>query len=390
MDLKNKTILILSPQRWGKMFISKHHYAIALANRGNKVYFLNPPDDPIPAEGGIVIKESGIHQNLKLVEQKLYFPYNLKFHALPVFHLLMRRQVKRVLKKIGEPVDIVWSFEIGHFYPFRFFPENTFKIFHPVDEPLSKEAIDSAEGSHIIFSVTREILDKYAHLSAPRHFINHGLAKEFMTNSQNGTGRPNGIRVGFSGNLLRNDIDRGILLTIVKENPSVTFEFFGSYKPGDSNIGGSVDESQQQFIGQLQSSPNVRLHGAINVQSLATALQGMDMFLICYDVERDQSKGTNYHKVMEYLSTGKTIVSNNITTYKDQPSLVQMIMERNNNEALPALFSRVAANLQEYNGPALQKGRVDFAMDNTYDKQVDRIEKIIMAFSSKSGRTDDR
>ena len=42
--LKGKTILILSPQSWGKMFVSKHHYAIGLAKKGAVVYFLNPPD----------------------------------------------------------------------------------------------------------------------------------------------------------------------------------------------------------------------------------------------------------------------------------------------------------------------------------------------------------
>ena len=41
----------------------------------------------------------------------------------------------------------------------------------------------------------------------------------------------------------------------------------------------------------------------------------MDAFLICYDVEKDQSKGTNYHKVMEYLAYGRPIVSNYVSRY---------------------------------------------------------------------------
>jgi len=39
----NKTIFILSPQPWGKMHISKHHYAIELAKKGNLIYYFNPP-----------------------------------------------------------------------------------------------------------------------------------------------------------------------------------------------------------------------------------------------------------------------------------------------------------------------------------------------------------
>ena len=64
----------------------------------------------------------------------------------------------------------------------------------------------------------------------------------------------------------------------------------------------------------------------------------MDAFLICYDVLKDQSKGTNYHKVLEYVSTGKIIVANNISTYENEPALVQMVKERDSNDKLPVLL----------------------------------------------------
>jgi len=38
-ELRNKTIIILSPEKWGKMMLSKHHYAIELAGMGNIVFF---------------------------------------------------------------------------------------------------------------------------------------------------------------------------------------------------------------------------------------------------------------------------------------------------------------------------------------------------------------
>lgn len=44
-SFNNKTILIISPEPWGKMMISKHHYALELAKLGNEVYFLNPPNN---------------------------------------------------------------------------------------------------------------------------------------------------------------------------------------------------------------------------------------------------------------------------------------------------------------------------------------------------------
>lgn len=394
--LQGKRILILSPQNWGKMFVSKHHYAIELARRGNTVYFLDPPEqgnsnlgEPVRVTampGTTPVHHSGMQPdagNLYLVRHKLWFPYILKFHALPLFHAGMRRHLKKVLKAIGEPIDIVWSFDLGNLYPLKYFPRVPLKIFHPVDEPLNPAAFESARGADVIFSVTTEILDKYKQFGLPAYFINHGVGTDFLP--PDGTAarrRPGPVRIGFSGNLLRNDIDRPTFLQIVRENPAVQFECWGSYKDGESNIGGVTNDETRQFIAGLQSSSNVVLHGPVPSDRLAKEIHGMDGFLICYDIKKDQSAGTNYHKVMEYMSTGKVIVSNNITTYRHRPDLVQMIPGREDNQELPALFRRVAAECDEFNSPELISKRIAFARDNTYQRQVQRIEAVLDQLAS--------
>jgi hypothetical protein len=376
--LTNKTILILSPQSWGKMFISKHHYAIELARRGNRVYFLNPPE--YGSEGlkkGIQIVPSGIEDGLWLISHRLWFPYLLKFHALPVFHAGMRIQLKRILKKIGQPVDIIWSFDLGNLCPLNFFGEHSYKIFHPVDEPLSPTAIDAATGSDIIFSVTHEILEKYKSFPAPKHFINHGISPEFLLSADTGRIKGDPVRVGLAGNLLRADIDRKALLDIATGNKEVIFECWGSYATGQSNIGGGEDKDTVDFIGKLKAQPSVILHGAVPAAELAKGFRRMDAFLICYDIKKDQSGGTNYHKIMEYLSTGKVIISNNVTTYKDMPDLMQMTLERDNNDRLPGLFRNVIGGLDGHNSPNRQQERIRFALSNTYEMQLERIGHFI-------------
>lgn len=388
--LRDKTILILSPQAWGKMFLSKHHYAIELARRGNKVFFLNPPAQE-SGKAGITLMPSGVHENLFFIEHGLWFPYNLKFHLLWLFHFLMRGHVTKILAAIGEPVDIVWSFDLGNLYPLALFGKHPLKIFHPVDEPLNQLAIDSARGASVIFSVTREILEKYQAFDVPRQMINHGLSHEFLDGNGHasmaapapaaGTTGENsshaGLRACLSGNLLRPDIDRDVLLEIVAGNPDVQFEFLGSYTGSQTNIGGSDDTAAAAFIKALQAKSNVRLHGVVDTPTLAAMIRGMDLFLICYDVRKDQSRGTNYHKIMEYLSTGKVIVSNNVTTYAGLPELVQMVEDREHNRRLPALFHTVARGLTIANSPELQQKRRAFAEDNTYHKQLDRIERFL-------------
>ena len=377
-NLRNKTILIVSPQSWGKMFVSKHHYAIELAKRGNTVFFLNPPDQvKLKREEPIVIVSSGVQENLFLIEHALFFPYVLKFRALPLFHWLMKFQTKRILKKIDKSIDIVWSFDIGNLYPLKYFGSKPFRIFHPVDEPLRKPAIDAAKGAQVIFSVAHEILEKYKEFKVPRHFINHGVAEEFIPDKNNAYYKNDPLRIGFSGNLLRPDIDRGIVLKIIQENENCIFEFWGSYHLEQTNIGGAEDVKTKEFINTLKKRSNVVLHGVVTSHALAKAIKSMDAFLICYDVKLDQSKGTNYHKVMEYLSTGRVIISNNITTYKNQQELVCMIDDREHNTVLPKLFYEIIHNLTSYNSQKLLDLRIDFARENTYEMQLDRIENII-------------
>lgn len=377
-ELRNKTILVISPQSWGTMFVAKHHYAIELAKLGNEVYFLNPPDNNrwsfANKRKRIQVKEAVIESKLYLISHKLYFPYKLKFHAKKVFDLLMRRQVKDILQVVGKKVDIVWSFDLGNLYPFSNFL-NSYKIFHPVDEPQNPDALKAASHADIIFGVTKEILEKYKDFDIPKYFINHGVSEYFFNKVP---GESNGsIRVGLSGNLLRPDIDHEILLRIIRENPRVVFEIWGSYDIGKANLGGGAGESCRQFILSLQTLENVILHGSVSSEQLSAELNRMDAFLICYDVQKDQSKGTNYHKIMEYLSTGKVIISNNVTTYQGQSELIQMIKSRDNNNELPFMFKEIINELSQYNSAERQLNRVNYAVQNTYSKQLAKIENLI-------------
>ncbi|MCG7856213.1 hypothetical protein MD537_04515 [Flavihumibacter sediminis] len=378
--LKQKTILIISPQAWGTMFVSKHHYAIELAKYGNIVYFLNPPTST--KRGSIIITPFESQPGLFIIDHRLWFPYNLKFHAIGLFHRLMHFHIKKLLKIINKKIDIIWSFDLGNIYDLDSFPRNSLKLFHPVDEPLNKTALDSGIKSEVIFSVTREILEKYEPYHIPSFVINHGVTETFL-----GIGLKNGIegtpvRVGFSGNLLRNDLDRPVLLDIISNNPGCIFEFWGSYNAKQANVGGDEDEAATKFINQLKSNPNVVLHGAVSSKTLAAGLADMDVFLICYDINKDQSKGTNYHKIMEFLALGQVIVSNNVTAYKERPDLVMMNMERNDNNKLPDLFKKVITNLEYFNSPEMVENRRSFARQNTYHSQIIRIEEIL----SKMGR----
>jgi glycosyltransferase involved in cell wall biosynthesis len=377
--LTNKVILILTPQAWGKMKLAKHHYAIELAKLGNEVYFLNPPDNHRWSWSKKRIRINPVEDQpgLFIIDQQLYFPYRIKFHSRNIYNRLIKKQIKDILRAVHKPIDIIWSFDIGNLFPLSFFDKGIFKVFHPVDEPSDKNAIAAASGANVLFSVTREIINKYRDFQIPAEFINHGLPDEFIGIRLNQPPKGQPINVGLSGNFLRPDLDRQILIQIVRGNPECRFHFFGIYVAADSNIGSSGDVETNAFIDRLQDFTNVEFHGVLKTKELAIALNRMDALLICYDMQLDQSKGTNYHKVMEYLSTGKVIISNNITTYREYPDLIRMNESREDNKLLPALFRDTITNLFYWNSDLLMNQRKSFANKNTYSDQLERIGNFI-------------
>jgi hypothetical protein len=80
---------------------------------------------------------------------------------------------------------------------------------------------------------------------------------------------------------------------------------------------------------------------------------------------------------MEYISRGKAIISNNITTYSGEPDLVSMTRSREGNEELPRLFKTVVGDLSVCNSQALQEKRIRYARENSYSRQLDRISQHI-------------
>lgn len=132
MQLRGKVILLISPESWGKLFISKHNYAVTLAARHNTVYFLSPVENEL-SRGEVKIIPVNEYPGLSVIKYQPFFPLILRFHAKWLFDRLMKYQVKRVLKKISTPIDIVWDFNCSNLFPDLRIFQAKFSIFHPVD-----------------------------------------------------------------------------------------------------------------------------------------------------------------------------------------------------------------------------------------------------------------
>lgn len=371
--LENSTVLLISPQPWDHIHLSKHHYAIELSHRGNAVFFLDPPVAALA--GGIEIARVPEHPRISVVRYQPRFPLILRFHARRIFDLLMLREIGRILSAIGKPLDVLWSFEFNLFSNLRAF-RASLTLFHPVDPLSSPRHVSVARSADAVLSVSSQILSNFRDLDTPSFFINHGLSEPFAE----GARRPSGtagntdgvLRVGYAGNLTRPPVNRDVIRQMVADNPLVEFNFWG---PFDASLTARSDEVAA-FIGFLASRPNVRLHGPVSATVLAVELQQMDCMVLSYTIDPHESDRSNSHKILEYLSTGKVVVSSLISTYADHRQLLRM-PDNGDDVVLPALLRDTLDRLDEFNTPDLQKARRQFALDNTYTRQLDRIDALV-------------
>ena len=390
--LVGKRILLLSPNPWGTMRVSKHHYAEALARRGNSVYFLEPPHGrwrtrpsvrTTDAADGVVVIEPGVGA-----------PLVARYKAARVYGLMLRSYVRRVVAAIGGPPDIVWCFD-SNTYPDLSWFGAPLRIYHPVDFTAGPVAPRVASTADVIFCVAPEILAQFGSTRVPRIVIPHGLAEAFARRARERTvsapARDGARRVGYVGNLFHAGVDHAVLRALVDAHPDVEFHFWSPGRFRESTLSGSDSREVQESVTTLRARLNVVSHDPAPPAELAAAFEGMDVLLLCYDVRRDPNGGVNSHKVLEYLSTGRVVVSSRISAYAGTGDLVRM-PDAEDNARLPALFADTLRHLDLFNAPPLQRRRIELALDNTYERQVERVERALVGLApgASVGRIDAR
>lgn len=385
-SLSEKTILLISPQAWDLVKVSKHHYAITLAAMGNDVYFLNPPTK----HGKAFEKRPTGHERLFQINYTPFFPFVIRFHLRMLYDLLMKFQVRKLKKAIGKKFDIVWCFEPNLFSDLKIFDADI-KIFHPVDVFEQPSALKIASTADVIFSVSPSILKIFLNINVPKYFINHGLGKDFEkyalklkeANWHQQSTEKDELVVGYVGNLLIKFLDRELLVSLVSKMPKTKFILIGPFEESQSSLKGD-EGNAVEFIHFLKTQPNVTLTGPLGGTDLIKQMEACDVFLLCYTGKNAGYDLSNSHKILEYLSTGKPIISSPILAYKDNSDLISMPFTAKE-ETYPEYFMHALNTINEIRKPDLRDARLNYAISHSYQKQVNKIETILDNMVSKKG-----
>ena len=349
--MNGKNILVVSPEPWDHLFVSKHHYAIQLGKRGNKVFFLGPP------EKYFEIQESNF-DNLSIVS---YSGFTKGLRYFP--GAFRKKQTKKVWEQLQELCgvffDIIWSFDNSVFYDFDSLPDSVLKISHIVDLNQDFQTARAAKTASVCFGVIPEIVSSLKKFNPKSFCIRHGVSIPEKLPSKIMLPGQNEKKVLYAGNLSMPHIDWDLFLEATEKFDKTDFIFIGS----------NNDSKRGSVKWKVLQRRNVYFIERVNSDKLRDYLFSADVLVVAYNSDYYKNYASP-HKIMEYLAVGKPIVS----TYSSDLALQSDIIYLAEDRGLWIDFLEKAIHNDR---KSLVKKRVDFALNNTYNKQIQRIEAYI-------------
>lgn len=357
---KQPLAFVISPQPWAGFHVSKHHYAIALADRGWRVVFIDPPTH-LGTAGGIETTDTEVPGIMSLRYQTA-FPYRIKFRARWLFDVLMRRQARRLVAAAGQP-DLVWDFDNAYqFRDLRAFGAKA-SLFHLVDD-VGVQGLGTKQSDHL-FYLHPSFAMHTGGAALPDHHIGHGLGRMHETAARStdfGTPNPDRPHIGFVGNLAAAWIDWQAIDTMLTRHPEARFTFWGP--PPEAR-------GPDTALARILAHPNAAFPGLTPPAQILAEAPGIDVWLVPFVADTLLGGPLNSHKILEYLSTGKAVVMTWLEAYDGNP-LVHMLPDRHST-GLADLMARVLAHLDSANAPEAMAARRAFALERSYDRHLEQV-----------------
>lgn len=360
--LSKKNILIISPEPWDGLHVSKHHYATRLAKNGNDVYFLGPPS------GTYGIKAE-VKKNLSLLYYKKFIP---GLASTPDWFVKMQIQAKfkRLEKLAGCRFDVVWSFDNSVFFNFDAISRPRLCISHIVDLNQNFQLVKAASTAHICFGTTEYIIKRLKAYNPATFKVTHGYNHISSKNSSITLPGSNKIKVLYAGNLAMRYLDWKIIDEGIKANPHCDFIFIGSNKEKiDLEI-----NPYHRYKQKVLANTNAIFLNPVESNELPDYYNAADILLIAYQ-EAHHDDQANPHKMMEYLASGKVVVCTQTSEFEFMQPFLKM---SNRNSEWTSNLSEVINHLEQWNTPKFINTRKSYANNNTYEKQLDRIDELIL------------
>lgn len=338
--------------------LSKHHYALELARRGNEVLFIEPPTSE-----GANMREVSSESNVTALSWKGLRGLARLPH--PLSKVLQAQEWKQIIRLYGKQPDVLWSFDNSRLFDLGAAPHCRRRIHHLVDLNQDFQVKRCAESADLCLATTRFIAAELEKHNPNTHDIGHACIP--VPEALVSRGNLRRKQAYYSGNLLIPLLDRERILRAVDHRPDADFHFLGAY--GISNLSAQIDQAANDFISALRSRKNCTLHGPLKGETYQTELGKADVFIAAYRPDA-YNQVANPHKIPELLSTGAPIVANVLDAYQGSELLYMA-------DDLETWLALLDDCLDKEEAPQKGEARRRFALQRSYSQQVNLIEELL-------------
>jgi len=298
--------------------------------KDNRVLFVNSPGIRFPnfrdgrfAWKRVLWKLKSLAKSTRMAERNIWV---MTPFAIPMIsgsgrliswinERLLLWQVKRAMSALGLQVPILWvTVVVANAVALRLRRElGSYLVYYCVDNITAFPGVDSAylalleedlhRGADIAFFVNHTLLAQYAYRNQNTFYIGHGVDFEYFARVQTDSllvpddmvpivKASRGKIAGYMGEI--NGIDTDLIAYLANQNPSVAFVFIGTVC---------------QDVSALLVLSNVFFLGQKPYQDLPAYLSSFAVCCLYYKTNLEFNRFRNPKKLLEYLATGRPIVS---------------------------------------------------------------------------------
>jgi glycosyltransferase involved in cell wall biosynthesis len=240
-----------------------------------------------------------------------------------------------------------------------------------MDQLNSEAAAEIAKTADLNLACSDYIIEELKPYTTKIKYIPHGLSKVF-SQKQFSSPPTDSIEAGYVGNLFIENLNRQLLKQLIIQHPSHKFHFIGADSAENSNISAWVREESIAFVEFLKDQHNVKLHGVRPPEEVAELMDSFNILLLTYRISKDNVI-SNSHKILEYLASGRVIISTEVSQYKNSPLLYMC----SDHASYLSMYKQISDNLSRYNNVESRQKRMAFAHQYTYEAHIKNIESLL-------------
>lgn len=359
MRLRDKNILVISPERWDGLHMSKHHVSQGLVARGNRVWFWGPTP---PGTRRVRLERNAF-------VTKVFAPHWLKgVNRAPLWlnKWYYKERINRIAEAAGVRFDIIWCFDTSRLQAFPDVPG--LRLLHLVDYDILYSGHGLMRSADLIVTTADAINDKVRTIApqARVHKVGHALDARWLHGSAELSAPRSDVprTCVYAGQFFNTYIDWDALLATAEAHPGISFQYVG-------NVDHDFPSDPFQRLRRL---PNVSFTGLKTKDELVPIVRGADILIFCFMTDKKMLERANPHKVLEYLSTGNVIVGSWTLEYEGHQHLLIMTPDRAG--FVPA-FQQAVDHFAALNAREKRAERIAFASERTIDHLLDHVELLL-------------